>query len=415
MNDSLFLFAPLVALSLCACGRGPGPERAAPSASAPASATAPASASAPPKVAEAPPPDAQPPATFVGAKAEKACKAQMVELAAYQTRGEMALAAQGEILGATWRVRLAGKAEEQVGFGTWDKEGRRVARTRSLGVTAHEATPRVFAAGAGFAVVWFDAKGLAYTHPKVEPLPAPEVQHLGAVGPEVAGDTALAPAAAGGAVAAAPFAADRHQLGLFVFASAEGAAATALALTHHAKEPKQPAIAAGPAGTFVAWEDGGAIVATRFDAAGKESALCTVVPKGPARERLSLAATATGAIALWMEGAAVKSRALDGSACPASPVWPVAEGKWATIAPFGEGALAAWVSADGKLLGARLQASGRAAEKGIEASEGTSGVKDAPAIVSMGSRVAFGWSEMMSPTMAAKRLAVRLVDASCVP
>jgi hypothetical protein len=423
MNDSLFLFAPLVALSLSACGRGPGPERTAPSASAAVGAQAPeapsASASAAakpaPQVAEAPPPDAKPPGSFVGAKAEKACKAQTVELAAYQTRGEMAFAAQGETLGAAWRVRLSGKPEEQVAYGTFDKEGHRVARIRAVGLTAHDATPRVFAAGGGFAVVWFDQKGLAYAHPKVEPLPAPDVQHLGGVGPESSGDTALAPAAAGGAVAAAPFAADRHQLGLFVFASADGAAATALAVTHHGKEPKQPAIAAGPVGTFVAWEDGGAIVATRFDAAGKESALCAVAPKGPARERLSLAATPTGAIALWMEGAAVRTRALDASACPSSPIWPVAEGKWATITAFGEGALVAWVSADAKLLAARLTPSGRAAEKGIEASEGTSGVKDVPAVAALGSRVAFGWSEMMSPIMAAKRLEARLVDAACIP
>ena len=367
-------------------------------------------------MADTPPPGAGPPSTFVAAKSEKACHQQTVELASYQTRGDVALAGQGDSIAATWRVRLAGKAEEQIAFASYDKDAHPLARARAVGNTSHDAAPKVFAAGSDWVVVWFDDKGLAYARPKLEPLPAPEIAHLGAVAAEVAADVALAPWHAGGGVAATPFGAARAQLGLFVFSAPEAPAVKAMGVTHHATKPRSPAIAASPTATFVAWDDDGAILASRFDAAGKESGVCTVAARGGGkRERLSIVATAKGAIATWMEGSKVHTRALDASACPASPIWTAAEGKWASIAKLGDAALLAWISADGKLLAARIGADGAPAAKGIDVSEGTTGVKDPPAVFGLGGRAAFGWAEAMSPVISTKRLALRVVDAACIP
>lgn len=380
------------------------------------SAAAPPGSAAPKAVSDVPPADAAPPSTFVGAKSERACRAQTVELATYQTRGDLAIGAQGDAIAATWRVRLAGKPEQQIAFASFDQEGKPVAKLRAVGKTAHDATPRVYASGSDWVVVWFDGKGLAYARPRVDPLPPPEVAHVSAIGPEVAADVALAPWPAGGGVAATLFGADHGQLGLFVFAPAEGPAVKAMGVTHHAKSPKAPAIAASAAATFVAWDEDGALVASRFDAAGKESAACAIAPKGAEkRERLALAPTATGAIASWVEGGKVRTRALDGMACPASPIWVAAEGKWPAIAPLGDTALLAWVAADGHLLAVRLGADGAPGQRGIDASEGTAGVKDPPAVLAFGARAAFGWAEAMGPVISTKRLGVRIVDAACIP
>jgi len=416
----LLSLAPVAALALLGCRRGAGGQHTAPSASAsaPPAASGSGSAAAPPRgsaVADEPPAGSAPTSTFVGAKSEKACRAQTVELATYQTRGDVALAGQGEALAAAWRVRLGGKREEQVAFATFDKDGHPVARPRGVGATTHDIPPRVLGAEGGWAVVWFDDKGLAYARPGVQPLPPPEVAHLGAFGSEVAADVALAQWPAGGGIAAAPFGADKAQLGLFFFG--DGGAVKAMGVTHHAKQPHAPALASGAGGTFIAWEDGGALVASRFDAAGKEAtaSACTIAAKGPARERLSLAVTASGAVAVWIEGASVRARAIDASGCPASPIWTVAEGKWATVASLGDGALLAWVASDGRLLAARLGASGAPPARGLDAGEGTSGVKDPPAVLVFGGRAAFGWSEVMSPVIRTKRIDVRIVDAACIP
>ncbi len=431
----------IAALALVGCGRGNAGERgkpvasAAPSSSAapPASAATPAaSASAPPYDPPAPP---HPPGSFVGAKAEKGCKAQTGELATYQPRGEVWLAADKDAVAAAWRVHIAGKPADQVAFGSFDAEVRPIARTRGVGNSAHEAQPRVMATslrsglrsdepssapspGGDWAVVWFDDKGLAYTRPKVDALPAPEVAHLPSVAPDAAGDVALSSWPQGGVLAAAPFGAGKAQIGLFVFAPSDPAAplVRAFGVTHHTTAPHHPAIAADDKGMFVAWDEGGAILSSRFDAAGKEgAAACTLAPAGAKRERLSLVATASGAMAMWMEGGAIRTRALDRSGCPTSPAWTVAEGRWASLAALGDGALVAWAAADGKLLAARLAPNGAPPERGLDAAEGSSGVKDPPAVVAAGGHVAFAWAEVMSPIISTKRIVLRVLDASCVP
>ena len=426
-SSSVLPLALVALLALPRCGRGGGGDRSgpagsgsavAPPAGATASAVAPSASGSAVAVPVNPPPGVEPPSSFTGAKTEKACHAQTVELASYQTHGDIALAGQAETVGAAWRVRLAGKPQEQIAFGSFDKEGRPAARARAVGLTSHEAAPRAFAAGSDWVVVWFDDKGLAYARPKLEPLPPPGVGHLGAVGPEAAADVALAPWSEGGALVAAPFG-DKAHLGIFLLAAAErGATAVkVLGVSHHGTQPHRAAVATGAAGTFFAWDEGGALVGSRFDAAGKEiAAACTIAPASPEpRERLALAATASGAVAMWTEGGSVRTRALDASACPTSPIWTVAEGKWATIVPLGDTPLVAWVARDGRLLAARLAATGAPPARGFDASEGSSGAKDPPAVVAFGTRAAFGWAEVMGPVISTKRLQLRIVDAACIP
>ncbi len=358
-------------------------------------------------------------ATFTGVKTDKTCKAQTVEIASYQQRGEVSLGGHAEGVAATWRARLGGKPQDQVAFASFDTEGRPVARARGVGLTMQDVPPRVFASGTEWTVVWFDDKGLAFARPRVEPLPAPEIARVGAIGPEVAADVALAASPTGAVLATTPFGAGKAQLGVFLFAPTDNVATVkALGVTHHGKEPHRSAVAAGAGGVFVVWDDGGALVGSRFDAAGKENdALCTIAPASTEkRERLALAATSTGAMALWIEGTHVRTRALDAMGCPASPIWTAAEGRWASITALGDTPLMAWVGTDGHLLAARLQPSGAPSERGLDAGEGSSGVKDPPSVLAFGGgKVAFGWSEVMGPVVSTKRLLLRIVEASCVP
>jgi hypothetical protein len=268
-------------------------------------------------------------------------------------------------------------------------------------------------------VVWFDEKGLAFARPRTEQLPAPEIAHVGAIGPDVAPDVALAASPTGAVLATTPFGAGKAQLGVFLFAP-EGNVATvkALGVTHHGMQPHRSAVAAGAGGIFVVWEDGGALVGSHFDAAGKENdAPCTVAPASTdKRERIGLAATSTGAMAVWTEGTHIRTRALDASGCPASPIWTAAEGRWATLASLGDTPLLAWVATDGRFLAARLQPSGAPPERGLDVAEGSVGVKDPPSALAFGGgKVAFGWSEVMGPVVSTKRLLMRVVDAACVP
>ncbi len=424
--------APLIPLAcalLLGCGRHPG--NAAPSPSADGGHPPPtASAAQPPPAASAtavllePASPAPLPASFVGARSEKACKAQTIELAAYQQRGDVGLGGRDNGVAVTWRVRLGGKPQEQVAFASYDLEGKPVAKTRGVGLTLTDVPPRVFASGAQWTVVWFDEKGLAFTRPHVDQLPPPETAHLGAIGPDAVADVALA-ASAAGVLATTPFGAGKAQIGLFLFAPPDGAlnTVTALGVTHHGKQPRRSAVttqgAAGAGGTLVVWDEGGALVSSHFDAAGKEKdAPCTVAPAlpGGTRERVTLAATATGAMAMWIESGHVRTRALDPSGCPTSPIWTVAEGRWASLASLGDTAIVAWAAADGHLLAARLQPSGAPPARGIDAAEGSSGVKDPPSVVTFGAgKVAFGWSEVMGPVVSTKRLLARIVDAACIP
>jgi hypothetical protein len=356
---------------------------------------------------------------FAAVRGLKACKAQTIEVAGYQQRGDISVAGQKSGVAATWMVRLSGKREDQVAFASWDAEARPVARARGVGLSARSA--RVFGTGAEWAVTWFDAKGLAYARPRVESLPAAEIGHLGAIGPELQEEVAVS-AMSGALVAVAPFGKDKLQLGLFQFApeDAEMPAVKAIGVTHHANKPGHPAVASAAEGTFIAWhEPDGRLAASHFDAAGKETeAACTVAPASTKkRERISLVVTSTGALSMWMEEGAIQTRALDKSGCPISPVWTIAEGRWASLLPLGDGAgaVVAWMASDGRLLAAKLAANGAPPPRGLDIAEGSSGVKDTPSAAGMGGKVAFGWAEAMSSTISSKRLLIRVVNADCFP
>lgn len=356
---------------------------------------------------------------FASARGLKECKAQTIDVALYQQRGDISIGGQKGGVAAAWMIRLAGKRDDQVAFASWDVEGRPVARARGIGLS--EGNARVFGTGAEWAVTWFDNKGLAYARPHPDPLPAPEISHLGAVGPELREHVAVA-SMSGAVIAAAPFGTDKKQLGLFQFAPEdEGMAAVkAIGVTHHAKQPRYPAVAANATGTFIAWhEPDGRLAASHFDVAGKETdAACTIAPASTKkRERVSLIVTSAGALAMWMEESSIQTRALDKAGCPASPVWTIAEGRWASLVALGDGAepVVSWMGNDGRLLAAKLAADGAPPKRGLDIADGSSGLKDPPVAAGMGNKVAFGWAEAMSSTVSSKRLLMRILNAECLP
>ena len=436
MNTSLTLGAGLGViawLTVIGCGHKAGPAPTGSTSAAPGISSLPIESAAPfgagsaaapalsaPAVAFDPGPAAALVSEFAGARSNKLCRAQTGEIAVYQQEGLLSLGAHKGGVGASWLVHLAGaRREEQIAFSSFDLEAKQAARPRGVGL-AGQGTSRIFGSGPGFTVTWFDSKGLAYARPRTEPLPAPEIGHLSMFGPEVAGDVALSSTAAGSVVAAAPYGAEKNQLGLFQFSPAEAGAppVTALGVTHHTLAPSRPAVAAGVEATFVAWfEADGRILASRFDSKGKETdAACLVAPaSAEKREHLTLAAIGAGAVAMWMEGALIRTRALDGSGCPTSPAWKVGEGRWATMAALDDAPVVAWLANDGRVLAAKLGPNAAPPPKGLDIAEGSAGIKDPPALAVAAGRVAFGWAEPMSPVVSTRRLVLRLVDAACLP
>jgi hypothetical protein len=283
-------------------------------------------------------------------------------------------------------------------------------------------------------VAWFDAEGLAYVRPRWETTPPVVVEHLSAVGKEVSDNVAIAPTPGGSLVAAAPFGVARDQLGIFLFAPVDPAAPQikAVGVTHHAKQPRWPAVAADASGYFVAWhEKDGSIKASRFDAAGKEGDAHLVAaarddggaegsaPDAPARERLGLVATGAGALAVWNEGETLVARALDATARPVAAPWVIGKGKWRALVPSGDGAFVTWVGhdgkADGQLLLIRLSAEGTPSARGLRVSDGVNPVKDPPKLAIAGERVGVAWTEVMGPGVSTKRALLRVFERSCVP
>lgn len=353
-----------------------------------------------------------------------ACKEKSVDVGTYLLRGELDIAARDNAIAAAWLIQLPGKPNAQVAFGGFDGEGRQLARGRGIG-SSRDSAPSIFAAGASdWTVAWFDAEGLAHTHPRWESLPAAEVGHLSALAGEVAEHVGLAVAPGGSMVAVAPFGPDKAQLGLFLFAPLDAAAPAlkALALTHRANKPRTPAVAADAAGYHVAWlEDGDAIVATHFDAAGKEiDENALVAPPGAKRERLALAMTASGGVAVWEEDGSIRVRPVDASARPAGPIQIVGKGRGAAVVGGGEGggAYVGWLGADGKteqqVLVTRLAPDGAPSAKALRVSGGTLAVKDPPVVALAGSRLAAAWAEPMGPVVSSKRAVLRIIDAACV-
>jgi hypothetical protein len=351
------------------------------------------------------------------------CKHQSAEMAQYLLRGEMAIAGREGQIAAVWLVQLPNKLNAQIAFAGYDGDAKQLARGRGIG-SARDDTPRIFATGSAWTVAWFDPAGLAFARPTWEAASAPAIEHLSAVGRELSENIGVASTPSGPLVAVAPFGPTRGQLGVFLFASVEAGApgVKALGVTHHAKNPVRPAVAADADGYYLAWhEEGEKLVTSHFDSAGKEvdAADTLAAPGDRKRERLAMAPTSKGAIALWVEGTEIIARALDKAARPMGPAYKVASGRWATIASAGEGAIVAWVGHDGRaedqLLAVRLGPDGVPSAKGLSVTDGTNAVKDPPSVAGAGPRVGFGWAEPMGATIASKRAMLRSIDIRCLP
>jgi hypothetical protein len=411
----------LFALTLLACG--PHKTTAKPDGAPTASADAAPPPPVPTATASTIPVDARAPDVplreFVGARSESACKSQTIELAGYQQRGDVALASRTGAFAAAWRVRLGNKPDDQIAMASYDEEGRGLGRPRGVGLTRVDVPPRVFPAGNDWTVVWFDEKGLAYTRVRMGSPAKHDVGHLGAVTADIALKIGLAPSASGAVLAATPFGENRAKLGLFLFSPVdEGVpAVNAFAVTHHTTSPTRAAVATNARGTFAAYTEGNLLVATHFDAMAKEvDTPCTLAPKSDTpREGLGIVATEAGAVVTYSEGSAIRTRALDALGCPASPTWTIAQGHSPGIAPLDNGALLTWVTEQGRFLAVRLRSDGSPATRGLDAAEGSTGVKAPPSVTAFGARAAFGWSETMAPTVSTKRLLVRIVNAGCIP
>ncbi|TKD00424.1 hypothetical protein [Polyangium fumosum] len=419
----------------CKQGKTEGGAAPAPSASvAPSASAATSAAAAPPatsaSVAQAPPPSepvGSGVSSFVAAAQTEGCKAQSGDIATYLQRGEVTVAGSEGSLAAAWLIKLAAnKPGAQLAFAGFALDAKQVARARGIG-TANETAPRIFANGAGWTLVWFDENGLAYTKPRWETAPAPVIEHLSTVNAANADDVALAATPAGAIVAVAPFNMEKAQLGLFQFAPTDAAAPAvqALGATHHAHEPRRPAVAADGTGYTLAWHEGdGRIVVSRFDLAGKEIdeayTLAAAPPAGaPARERVNLVATTKGAMAVWIEGDKILARAVDAAARPGEKTWLVGRGRAPALAPIGDGALVVFLGQEGgkddQVLAVKLSESGEPSATGMRISDGTGAVKDAAAVTSAGPRLGFLWAEPMSNGVSTKRAILRTLESSCVP
>ncbi|MGK4004325.1 hypothetical protein WMF31_16950 [Sorangium sp. So ce1036] len=364
------------------------------------------------------------------------CKVKSGDIATYIQRPGMGIAGRADgSFGAAWFVDLK-RGDAQIAFAGFDVDAKQIARARAISQTREEWL-RIFSSGEEWAVTWFDAEGLAYARPRWETHPPVGIQHIGAIGRDVGDQVALAPAPGGALVAAAPFGAERSQLGVFLFAPVDPAQpqVKALGVTHHTRKPRWPAIAADTSGGQVlAWyeEEDGSIRASRFDASGKEGDAHVVAkPQGsdrpasagtgaPARERLGLVATGGGgALVVWSEGDTLIARALDAGARPRSAPWIVGKGKWRALLPSGEGAVVAWVGHDGKadaqLLLVRLAADGAPSARGLRMSDGVNPVKDSPSLASAGERIGVAWTEPMSRGVSTKRAVLRVIERACIP
>jgi hypothetical protein len=207
----------------------------------------------------------------------------------------------------------------------------------------------------------------------------------------------------------------------------------ALGVTHHATQPRGPAVAGDASGYLVAWrEPDGSIKASRFDMAGKEGDAHVIAPAygrggspsappaGSERQHLGLVATGSaGALAIWAEGETLVARALDAAARPRAAPWVIGKGKWRALAPSGDGALVAWVGNDGKaeaqVLLVRLSADGAPSARGLRVSDGSYPVKEPPSLALAGERVGVAWTEVMGPSVSTKRAVLRGLDRSCIP
>lgn len=359
---------------------------------------------------------------FVSVAQTVACHAHTNQVAQYLTRGEVTLSGRDDTVAAGWFVKISPKRPEaQLAFAGFSLNARQTSGARCVG-TSLEIAPRVFASNGAATLVWFDADGFAYAKPRWRDTAPPAIGHVPGLNGGDAENVAVAVTAAGSIVAVTSFASDRRQLGVFSIAPSGGAppGVKALGVTHYAQKPRWPAIVADANGYTLAWhEDDNRIVASRFDLDGNEiHDAVTVAEPGQTRGRVLLTATKMGAIAMWTEGDKLITRRLDDAARPDGETSIVGHGKNPALASLGEGAIAAFLGHDGstsnQILAVKIGSNGAPSNKGIRISDGAD-IEDAPAIASIGAKLAFLWAEPMGPTENTKRAMLRTIDAACLP
>ena len=131
-----------------------------------------------------------------------------------------------------------------------------------------------------------------------------------------------------------------------------------------------------------------------------------------------LTSTPKGALAVWSEGDKLLARALDQDAHPGLETWIVGYGRSTALASFGDGAVAVFTGQDGtasnQVLAVKLGPTGTPSAKGIRLTD-TGSTKDPPAVVAVGARVGFMWTEPMTQGVGTKRALLRTIEAACIP
>lgn len=373
-----------------------------------------------PKGTDQPPPPGV--TEFVPIGQTAACHASTQEVAKYLQRGEVAMTSEQGMFSVAWLVKLSPiRSEGLLTFAGFSPDGNNVAHPRSMG-NSFETPPHLFGGKSNSILFWFDEEGLAFTNPMHQTTQSPNVDHIRGIGIEDAQDIALAETPAGSMVGVTVLEWDPTQLGLFCLVPRHAAApvVNALGATHQGKKPHWPAILSDTRGYTLAWhEDGGRIVASRFDLEGHEiDAAKTIAAEGVVRGRVHLVATAKGAIAVWTEGERLVSRALDADGNPHKETFVLGQGKNIALMPFRDGALAVFLGKDGAManqsLAIRLGALGEPSSKGIRISDGAA-IEDRTAVARTGSNVAFFWTEASENGSNTKSARLRIIDGACIP
>jgi hypothetical protein len=359
---------------------------------------------------------------FASVAQSAACHTHTNQVAQYLTRGEVTLSGHDDTVAAGWFVKLSPKRPmAHLAFAGFSLNTRQTSSARCVGMSL-EIAPRVFATNGATTLVWFDDEGFAYAKPRWQDPAPPVIGHVPAIAGEEAENVAVTASPSGSLVAVTSFATNRTQLGVFTVAPSNGAAPgiKALGVTHYAQKPRWPAIVADASGYTLAWhEDENRIVVSRFDLVGNEiHEAVTLAESGPARGHVLLTKTKTGAIAMWSEGDKLLARTLDDAARPGGEPLVVGRGEKPALASFGDGAIVAFLGSEGsapnQILALKLGSNGVPASKGIRISDGAT-VEDAPAIASIGTKLAFLWAQRMGSTDNTKRAMLRTIDAACVP
>jgi hypothetical protein len=351
------------------------------------------------------------PVAFARVDEDKSCEVRTRDLEPNLAFGGVGLATKGKEVALAWHYRTKNKGEGLLAFGGYDTRGGRVGQGHGLGKGALF-PPQVFPRKDDWAVTWFDSQSLVFTRASWSPSPG-AIGRLAAVTTEVADHTTIVPTAEGPLLAAAPLAGSTGaQLGLFLFAPAGDTPemVKAISATHHASNPKHPAISEIGDGYVLVWEDAPAgkptsIAITRFDASGKElDEQISLSTPGQAASRPAVVSVPTGAIVAWEEregeASVVVVRAMDKGSHPIGPSYRVDAGSAPVLVAAKDGAVLAFLRKTKDLpthvAAIHIGADGKPHASGVIVSElgkGKGQIAEAPAAASAeDGRLVFGYS-----------------------